>query len=89
MLFVAVTIPLARFTDSEWFIIEGDEYDTAFFDKRSKFVHYHAKTAILNNLEYDHADIFADLAPKDIRELMRLLAKTKASAQKSAQARAV
>ncbi len=44
------------------FVIEADEYDTAFFDKRSKFVHYHARTAILNNLEYDHADIFPDLA---------------------------
>ena len=47
--------------DSAFFVIEADEYDTAFFDKRSKFVHYHAKTAILNNLEYDHADIFPDL----------------------------
>jgi UDP-N-acetylmuramate: L-alanyl-gamma-D-glutamyl-meso-diaminopimelate ligase len=46
---------------SSFFVIEADEYDTAFFDKRSKFVHYHAKTAILNNLEYDHADIFPDL----------------------------
>ncbi|MFM1768698.1 MAG: hypothetical protein RJA22_1227 [Verrucomicrobiota bacterium] len=51
----------ARFTDSEWFIIEGDEYDTAFFDKRSKFVHYLPEVAILNNLEFDHADIFRDL----------------------------
>jgi len=48
--------------ESIFFVIEADEYDTAFFDKRSKFVHYHAKTAILNNLEYDHADIFPDLA---------------------------
>ncbi|HEY4316464.1 MAG TPA: UDP-N-acetylmuramate:L-alanyl-gamma-D-glutamyl-meso-diaminopimelate ligase [Herbaspirillum sp.] len=47
--------------ESMFFVIEADEYDTAFFDKRSKFVHYHAKTAILNNLEYDHADIFPDL----------------------------
>jgi UDP-N-acetylmuramate: L-alanyl-gamma-D-glutamyl-meso-diaminopimelate ligase len=47
--------------DSIFFVIEADEYDTAFFDKRSKFVHYHAKTAIMNNLEYDHADIFPDL----------------------------
>lgn len=47
--------------DSEFFVIEADEYDTAFFDKRSKFVHYHSKTAILNNLEYDHADIFPDI----------------------------
>src|SRR5882724_3192827 len=52
----------ARFTDSEWFIIEGDEYDTAFFDKRSKFVHYLPEVAIINNLEYDHADIFENLA---------------------------
>jgi UDP-N-acetylmuramate: L-alanyl-gamma-D-glutamyl-meso-diaminopimelate ligase len=47
--------------DSPFFVIEADEYDTAFFDKRSKFVHYHPRTAILNNLEFDHADIFADL----------------------------
>lgn len=47
--------------DSAFFVIEADEYDTAFFDKRSKFVHYHPRTAILNNLEYDHADIFPDL----------------------------
>jgi UDP-N-acetylmuramate: L-alanyl-gamma-D-glutamyl-meso-diaminopimelate ligase len=46
---------------SDFFVIEADEYDTAFFDKRSKFVHYRARTAILNNLEYDHADIFPDL----------------------------
>src|SRR5215510_12986783 len=51
----------ARFTDSEWFIIEGDEYDTAFFDKRSKFVHYLPEVAIINNVEFDHADIFKDL----------------------------
>ncbi len=48
--------------DSPFFVIEADEYDTAFFDKRSKFVHYRPRTAILNNLEYDHADIFPDLA---------------------------
>jgi UDP-N-acetylmuramate: L-alanyl-gamma-D-glutamyl-meso-diaminopimelate ligase len=48
-------------SDSNFFVIEADEYDTAFFDKRSKFVHYRAKTAVLNNLEYDHADIFPDL----------------------------
>jgi UDP-N-acetylmuramate: L-alanyl-gamma-D-glutamyl-meso-diaminopimelate ligase len=52
----------ARFTNSEWFIIEGDEYDTAFFDKRSKFIHYLPEVAIINNLEFDHADIFSDLA---------------------------
>ncbi|PYJ08643.1 MAG: UDP-N-acetylmuramate:L-alanyl-gamma-D-glutamyl-meso-diaminopimelate ligase [Verrucomicrobia bacterium] len=51
----------ARFTDSEWFIIEGDEYDTAFFDKRSKFVHYLPEVAVINNLEFDHADIFENL----------------------------
>lgn len=51
----------ARFTDSEWFIIEGDEYDTAFFDKRSKFVHYLPEVVVINNLEFDHADIFKDL----------------------------
>ena len=48
--------------ESAFFVIEADEYDTAFFDKRSKFVHYRPRTAILNNLEYDHADIFPDLA---------------------------
>jgi len=47
---------------SSFFVIEADEYDTAFFDKRSKFVHYHPRTAILNNLEFDHADIFPDLS---------------------------
>jgi UDP-N-acetylmuramate: L-alanyl-gamma-D-glutamyl-meso-diaminopimelate ligase len=52
----------ARHTGSPLFVIEADEYDTAFFDKRSKFVHYQARTAILNNLEFDHADIFDDLA---------------------------
>ena len=52
----------ARFTDSEWFIIEGDEYDTAFFDKRSKFIHYLPEVAIVNNLEFDHADIFENLS---------------------------
>lgn len=52
----------ARLTNSNFFVIEADEYDSAFFDKRSKFIHYHPRTAILNNLEYDHADIFPDLA---------------------------
>ncbi|MDI4632604.1 UDP-N-acetylmuramate:L-alanyl-gamma-D-glutamyl-meso-diaminopimelate ligase [Pelomonas sp. V22] len=52
----------ARLGSGAPFVIEADEYDTAFFDKRSKFVHYHPRTAILNNLEFDHADIFADLA---------------------------
>lgn len=52
----------ARMGKSPYFVIEADEYDSAFFDKRSKFIHYHPKTLILNNLEFDHADIFPDLA---------------------------
>jgi len=52
----------ARASASPLFVLEADEYDTAFFDKRSKFVHYRARTAILNNLEFDHGDIFPDLA---------------------------
>ncbi|WP_404400289.1 UDP-N-acetylmuramate:L-alanyl-gamma-D-glutamyl-meso-diaminopimelate ligase [Idiomarina seosinensis] len=52
----------ARLTDSDFFVIEADEYDTAFFDKRSKFVHYSPDTLVINNLEFDHADIFPDLA---------------------------
>ena len=52
----------ARLGGGQAFVIEADEYDTAFFDKRSKFVHYRPRTAILNNLEFDHADIFDDLA---------------------------
>jgi UDP-N-acetylmuramate: L-alanyl-gamma-D-glutamyl-meso-diaminopimelate ligase len=52
----------ARLGDAPFFVVEADEYDTAFFDKRSKFVHYRPRTVILNNLEFDHADIFADLA---------------------------
>ena len=51
----------ARLGDTPFFVIEADEYDSAFFDKRSKFVHYRPRTAILNNLEFDHADIFPDL----------------------------
>jgi len=51
----------ARLGETPFFIVEADEYDTAFFDKRSKFVHYHPRTLILNNLEYDHADIFPDI----------------------------
>lgn len=51
----------ARLGESDYFVIEADEYDTAFFDKRSKFVHYRPKTCVLNNLEFDHADIFDDL----------------------------
>ena len=52
----------ARLGSAPWFVVEADEYDTAFFDKRSKFVHYCPTVAVLNNLEFDHADIFADLA---------------------------
>ncbi len=52
----------ARMGDTPFFVVEADEYDTAFFDKRSKFVHYRPRTLILNNLEFDHADIFDDLA---------------------------
>lgn len=52
----------ARLGQSDFFVIEADEYDTAFFDKRSKFVHYRPHTLVVNNLEFDHADIFADLA---------------------------
>ncbi len=52
----------ARFNDSKYFVIEGDEYDTAFFDKRSKFIHYLPELLIVNNIEFDHADIFDDLA---------------------------
>jgi len=60
---VPVDFPVsAKLTESKYFVIEADEYDTAFFDKRSKFVHYRPRTAILNNLEFDHADIFDDLA---------------------------
>lgn len=51
----------ARFGNSRFFVVEADEYDTAFFDKRSKFVHYRPRTLVMNNLEYDHADIFSDI----------------------------
>ena len=59
---VSARMPQPSAQGASLFVIEADEYDTAFFDKRSKFVHYHPRTAILNNLEYDHADIFSDLA---------------------------
>jgi UDP-N-acetylmuramate: L-alanyl-gamma-D-glutamyl-meso-diaminopimelate ligase len=52
----------ARLGEGPFFVVEADEYDTAFFDKRSKFVHYHPRTLVMNNLEFDHADIFPDLA---------------------------
>ena len=65
----------ARFTMSEWFIIEGDEYDTAFFDKRSKFVHYLPEVAIVNNVEWDHVDIFPNLeaVQTSFRHFIRLV----------------
>src|SRR5581483_7203500 len=52
----------ARLGAGKYFVVEADEYDTAFFDKRAKFVHYAPRTLILNNLEHDHADIYPDLA---------------------------
>jgi UDP-N-acetylmuramate: L-alanyl-gamma-D-glutamyl-meso-diaminopimelate ligase len=61
----------ARFPKSSWVIVEGDEYDTAFFDKRPKFHHYWPRTLILHNLEFDHADIYPDL--ESIRQQFRLL----------------
>ena len=57
-----VSARLGKVADDHPFVIEADEYDTAFFDKRSKFVHYKPRTLVLNNLEYDHADIFPDVA---------------------------
>jgi UDP-N-acetylmuramate: L-alanyl-gamma-D-glutamyl-meso-diaminopimelate ligase len=66
----------ARLGQGRHFVIEADEYDTAFFDKRSKFVHYRPRTAILNNLEFDHADIFDDLGAieKQFHHLLRTIA---------------
>src|SRR5574343_433193 len=65
----------ARLGTSDFFVIEADEYDCAFFDKRSKFVHYRPRTAILNNLEYDHADIFENLdaIKKQFHHLVRTI----------------
>jgi len=65
----------ARLGESSFFVIEADEYDSAFFDKRSKFVHYRPRTAVLNNLEYDHADIFPDLdaIKKQFHHLVRTI----------------
>lgn len=65
----------ARPGDSPFFVIEADEYDCAFFDKRSKFVHYCPRTLILNNLEFDHADIFDDLKAiqKQFHHLVRIV----------------
>jgi UDP-N-acetylmuramate: L-alanyl-gamma-D-glutamyl-meso-diaminopimelate ligase len=64
----------ARLGAAPFFVVEADEYDTAFFDKRAKFVHYRPRTAILNNLEYDHADIYPDIA--SIRRMFHQLVRT-------------
>ena len=64
----------ARIGDTPFFVIEADEYDTSYFDRRSKFVHYRPRTLIINNLEYDHADIFPDL--KAIQQQFHLLLRT-------------
>lgn len=68
----------ARLGTAPFFVIEADEYDTAFFDKRSKFVHYHPRTAVLNNLEFDHADIFENLEAikKQFHHLIRIIPQT-------------
>jgi len=68
----------ARLGGGKYFVVEADEYDSAFFDKRSKFVHYHPKTAIRNTLEFDHADIFDDLAAiqKQFHHLVRTIPST-------------
>ena len=65
----------ARLGETPFFVIEADEYDSAFFDKRSKFVHYRPRTAVLNNLEFDHADIFDDLAAiqRQFHHLVRII----------------
>ncbi|WP_210395572.1 UDP-N-acetylmuramate:L-alanyl-gamma-D-glutamyl-meso-diaminopimelate ligase [Motiliproteus sediminis] len=70
----------ARLGDTPFFVVEADEYDTAFFDKRSKFVHYRPRTAILNNLEFDHADIFDNLAAIE-RQFHHLVRTVPASGQ--------
>jgi len=64
----------ARASESAFFVVEADEYDTAFFDKRSKFIHYHPRTLIMNNLEFDHADIFDDL--EQIQKQFHFLVRT-------------
>ena len=65
----------AQLGEGEPFVIEGDEYDTAFFDKRSKFIHYRPQIAVLNNLEFDHADIFRDLedVQRTFRHFLRII----------------
>jgi len=68
----------ARLGAAPYFVIEADEYDTAFFDKRAKFVHYHPRTAVLNNLEFDHADIYPDTAAirAQFNQLLRTVPKS-------------
>src|ERR1700733_9916312 len=65
----------ARLGSAPFFVIEADEYDTAFFDKRAKFVHYRPRTVVLNNLEYDHADIYPDVAAiqRQFHHLVRIV----------------
>ena len=64
----------SRLTDSQYFVIEADEYDTAFFDKRSKFIHYTPSVLLINNLEFDHADIFSSI--EDIYRQFHYLIRT-------------
>jgi UDP-N-acetylmuramate: L-alanyl-gamma-D-glutamyl-meso-diaminopimelate ligase len=73
---------------SDYFVIEADEYDTAFFDKRAKFVHYRPRTVILNNLEYDHADIYPDVASirRQFNQLLRMVPGTGRLVQNAADA---
>jgi UDP-N-acetylmuramate: L-alanyl-gamma-D-glutamyl-meso-diaminopimelate ligase len=75
---ISARLNAANGEPSNYFVVEADEYDTAFFDKRSKFVHYSPRTAIFNNLEYDHADIFPDLAAiqRQFHHLVRTIAST-------------
>ena len=67
----------ARLGSAPFFVIEADEYDTAFFDKRAKFVHYRPRTLVLNNLEFDHADIYPDVASiqRQFHHLVRIVAR--------------
>ena len=67
-----------KFTKSKYFIIEGDEYDTSFFDKRSKYIHYHPNILVINNIEFDHADIFEniDAVIKNFHHLIRIVPKS-------------
>ena len=67
--------PSAAMGSSPFFVIEADEYDTSFFDRRAKFLHYAPQTLIINNLEFDHADIYPDLASiqAQFRQLVRLV----------------